>query len=251
MKLSFVIPAHNEENYLGDCLVSVRERIREVKVEAEIIMVNNASTDRTSQVAAGFPDVRIVEEPVKGLSRARHAGYLAARGELIANLDADTVLPSGWIETVLREFDNDPKLAALSGPHIFRDAPLATRFWATVFSYLACLVSMLYLYVFHRGAVLQGGNFVVRKTALDKAGGFDPQFSFYGEDSGAARLLSQFGKVIYTLKLPIYASDRRLRAEGPLRLGVRYIMNYLWVTFWNRPFSLAAKDIRFSGRDRS
>jgi glycosyltransferase involved in cell wall biosynthesis len=110
MKLSFVIPAYNEEALLGPCLHSIMAQLAQERVDAEIIVVNNASTDRTRAVAAAFPGVRLIDEPRRGLVRARQAGFVAATGELIANLDADTRLTPGWLAQVSTRFRRDPAL---------------------------------------------------------------------------------------------------------------------------------------------
>ena len=104
LKLSFVIPAYNEEACLAGCLASIIGRIGQAGADAEVIVVNNGSTDATRRIALSFPGVTVVDEPIKGLSRARQAGYSAAAGDLIANVDADNMLPEGWLEKVLGEF---------------------------------------------------------------------------------------------------------------------------------------------------
>ena len=69
----------------------------------------------------------IVDEPVKGLVQARRAGFENATGELIANVDADTIVTEGWLGRVLHEFQRDPRLVALSGPYIYYDVPKRTQ----------------------------------------------------------------------------------------------------------------------------
>jgi glycosyltransferase involved in cell wall biosynthesis len=95
MKISFVIPAHNEEAYVGKCLDSIFRELKKAPVDAEVIVVDNASTDGTREVAQKYPGVKVISEPIKGLTRARRAGFLAATGDLIANVDADTMLTPG------------------------------------------------------------------------------------------------------------------------------------------------------------
>ena len=73
MRLSFVVPAYNEETYLPACLESILAQTRELDEAVEIIVVNNASTDRTREVALKFSGVRVVDEPRKGLTYARQA----------------------------------------------------------------------------------------------------------------------------------------------------------------------------------
>ena len=79
MKLSFVIPAYNEEAYIGKCLESIIKEIERTGQDAEIVVVNNASTDSTGAVASFYPAVIVVDESHKGIVCARDAGYRTAR----------------------------------------------------------------------------------------------------------------------------------------------------------------------------
>src|ERR1035441_10065252 len=97
MRLSFAVPAYNEEAYLPACLESILAQTRELGDAVEIIVVNNASTDRTREVALGYAGVRVVDEARKGLTFARQAGFVASSGELIANVDSDSRLTPGWV----------------------------------------------------------------------------------------------------------------------------------------------------------
>lgn len=244
MKLSVVIPAHNEESLIAQCLQAVQKEVAKTEEEVEVIVVNNASTDRTKEIAQSFRGVRVVDEPHKGLVRARHAGYTASSGELIANIDADTMPPEGWLATVFKEFDADPKLVALSGPFIYHDLSLFQRILVRVFYYVGYALYLLYHYVLRIGAMLQGGNFVLRRSALEKIGGFDTSIEFYGEDTDIAKRMSKIGKVKWTFKLPMYASGRRLKEEGILTMGFKYALNFFTVTFRGKPHTKHYKDIR-------
>lgn len=252
MKLSFVIPAYNEENYVSDCLDAIEAQKQTlppaVAADIEVVVVNNASTDGTAAVvkkyAEKYPDIRLVNEPEKGLVRARRAGFLASTGELVANVDADTRITPGWIVRVLAEFKRDPKLVALSGPFIYYDAPRMVRFFTRFFYYLGFGFYLVNRFVFRVGSMLQGGNFVVRRTALEKIGGFDTNLSFYGEDTDIARRMNQVGHVKFTFKLPARTSGRRLAKEGGLTIGLRYAINYFWITFFKKPFTHDYIDIR-------
>jgi cellulose synthase/poly-beta-1,6-N-acetylglucosamine synthase-like glycosyltransferase len=244
MKLSFVIPAYNEEALLGPCVHSIVEQLAQERMDAEIIVVNNASTDCTREVAAAFPGVRIIDEPRKGLVRARQAGFVAATGELIANLDADTRLTPGWIAQVYTRFVRDPALVALSGPCIYDDLSAPVRVGVRLFYALAFVSYLTTRFVLNRSSLLQGGNYVIRRDALQAIGGYNTAIEFYGEDTDVAYRLHPLGKVVFTLRLPIYASGRRLAAEGVLRTGVTYSLNYLWVILFQQPFSREYRDIR-------
>lgn len=243
MKLSFVIPAHNEEAIIGKCLDAI---LRESKGrgDVEIIVVDNASTDNTANVAASYTDVTVVHEPHKGIVWARRAGFLVSHGDLIANVDSDNILTPGWINKVMAEFEKDPNLVTLSGPFIYYDLPRTAQVFTRFFYYISYIMYLLSRFVFRIGSVVQGGNFVVRRTALEKIGGFDTSISFYGEDTDIARRMSKVGEVKFTFALPIYSSGRRLAKEGALTTGLRYGLNYFWITFFKKPLSTTYTDLR-------
>jgi glycosyltransferase involved in cell wall biosynthesis len=242
--ISFVVPAYNEEKHLGRTLAAILAEIRRSSCAAEIIVVNNASTDGTGELAASFPEVIVVDEPVKGLVQARRAGFLRATGRLIANVDADTIITEGWLNRVLHEFGNQPGLVALSGPYIYYDMSKRARAAVRAFYVMGYGFYLLNRFVLRAGSMLQGGNFVVRRTALEQIGGYNPAFSFYGEDTDLARRLRAVGAVKFTFLLPALSSGRRLLEEGLMRIGLRYSMNFVWATFMHRPFTDEWIDVR-------
>ncbi len=219
MKLSFVIPAYNEEDLISECLNSVLKQTVDRLEEIEIIVVNNASTDKTKEVASSFFGVIVVDEPKKGLVNARHAGFLASKGDLIANIDADTILTPGWVDKVLKEFSENQNLVALSGPYIYHDLSKAHNFFIRIYYCLGYLSHIVNHSILGVGAMLQGGNFILKRSALEKIGGFDTNIIFYGEDTDIARRIQKVGRVKFTFKLPMYTSGRRLKKEKTLTMA--------------------------------
>ncbi len=243
-EISFVIPAYNEEAIIARCLEAVTRAIAAAGCTAEVIVVNNASTDLTGKRAAAVPGVRVIDEPAKGLGPARQAGFLAARGDLVANIDADTTPTDRWLAFVLDAFRRSPDIVALSGPFDYFDLPVVWRGPVRAFYFVAWLVHLFNQHVLHVGAMIQGGNFVVRRTALAAIGGFDTSIDFYGEDTDIARRLSKVGRVVWTFRLPMKASGRRLIEEGVVRTGLRYALNFVWVTVVGRPWTTTHTDVR-------
>lgn len=243
MTLSIVIPAYNEEALLGRCLEAVLAEARRAGGEVEIVVVDNASTDGTRAVAERYP-VRVVNEPKKGIVEARHRGLIETTGDLVANIDADTVMPSGWITCVRAQFASDPNLVALSGPVEFEGLP---RWQQTLVHASYLLAYPFYLVindVLNVGSILQGGNFVFRRSAWLAAGGYDRSIEFYGEDSDVARRLRPFGKVKWTFALPMVGSGRRFSEAGFARSAIRYSVNFLSTTFLRRPVDRTHTDVR-------
>lgn len=242
--ISFVIPAYNEEKGLPGCLKSIMDEIKRGQVPAEVLVVNNASTDATGQVARSFPSVIVVDEPKKGITFARQAGYMASRGRLIANIDADNHVPAGWLKKAVAAFDQDPGLICLSGPLVYYDLSRLKRAVVWFYSRVVFLVHTFNHYVFRIGAVVQGGNFVATRQALNAIGGFDTRIKFYGEDTDLARRFSSLGKVKFSLKFFMYSSGRRLAKEGVVMTGLRYVLNYYSVLLRHKPATEQYKDIR-------
>jgi glycosyltransferase involved in cell wall biosynthesis len=252
MRLSFVVPAYNEEAYLPACLESILHQTAQLPAgTSEIIVVNNASSDRTREVALSYPGVIVVDEPRKGLTFARQAGFAASSGSLIANVDSDSRLTPGWVAQVLTTFDEadarsaDRKpLAALSGPVLYYDLTSRQRLFVHVFYLIGWATYAMNRHILRVGSMVQGGNFVTSRQALEDIGGFNLAISFYGEDTDIACRLNTVGEVRFTFDLKMFSSARRLKKEGMLTMAGRYSINYLWTTFFKRPFTNSHIDIR-------
>ena len=130
-RLSVVVPAYNEAGVLGECLARLTAQSEHI---AEIIVVDNNSTDDGMRIVAGVmadrPSVRIVRETSQGLVHARNAGLDAATGDIIARIDADTRVPEHWARTVVDFFaaDTDGTWAALCGRGEAYGIPFSGRF---------------------------------------------------------------------------------------------------------------------------
>ncbi|WAP52485.1 glycosyltransferase family A protein [Arthrobacter sp. ATA002] len=125
--VSVVIPCLNDAAALEACLSSLT---RQSLQPAEIVVVDNNSTDSSAAVARRF-GARVITEPVPGIPAAAAAGYDAAGGDIIARCDADCILPAEWIQRIAESFAADPALGALSGPGSFYGFP---RPWGAVLS---------------------------------------------------------------------------------------------------------------------
>jgi glycosyltransferase involved in cell wall biosynthesis len=241
MRLSIIVPAYNEQDYLPACLEHLLAEVRRCPDPGavEVLVVDNASIDATAEVARRVPGVRVVHEPNKGLTKARQAGLEAASGELIGYIDADTRMPPGWITRVLRTFERYPHVVCVSGPYIYYDAKRWQR--AMVRLYWLLLASPAYWMTRY---MVVGGNFAARRNALEQIGGFDTEIAFYGEDTNIARRLHAAGKVKFLLRLPMRTSSRRLQEEGMAVMAGKYVANFLSEVVLKRPVTRAYRDIR-------
>ena len=241
MKISFVIPAYNEEAYLKSCLNALHAEIdlNGAGVEYEIIVVDNASTDSTKSVAQSFAGVHVVHEPIKGLARAKQTGLEQSQGDIIAFLDADTMPLSGWLTTIRTTFTDHADVVCVSGPYYYYDFPW---FWRKV--------SWPYEIVFGglahalTGQCIAGGNMAVRRNAMLKIGGFNKEILFYGEDLDVGMRLKKVGKLVFTPRLGVASSARRFNIDGVIKTTFLYAGNFLSQAIRKRPITISHKDIR-------
>ena len=157
-------------------------------------------------------------------------------------------MPAGWLGKVLKAFEADPKLVCLSGPQVYFDSSALIRFGVKIYYYFAYASYFINSRILRVGALVQGGNFIVRRKAMESIGGFNPKFEFYGEDVDVARRIYKVGRVAFSLKLFIYASGRRVNQDGVLKMLIVYPTNYFWTMFFGRPFTKTYTNVRASGK---
>lgn len=236
LKISLIIPAYNEEKYIGSCLEHALKN-SDGKF-FEIIVIDNASTDRTGEIAKSFHNIRVVREENKGLTKARQRGFVESSGNILANIDADTRLPRGWVDQIIKEFKKDKNLVCLSGPYIYYDIPSWQSLLVKIFWVLAIPVYWI------TGYMATGGNHVIKRETLEKMNGFDTKIEFFGEDTNTARRASKYGKVKFKLKFAMPTSGRRLIKDGFLKSSIIYISQFLSETVVHKPVVKKHKDIR-------
>lgn len=155
--VSVVIPAYNAQSFLADAIESARSQSI---APAEVIVVDDGSTDATADVAARFgPAVALIRQPNAGIGAARNAGLAAATGDWLAFLDADDLWTPDKTALQLAAFDTEPALDIVFGsmqPFLHADAPPAVREAA----------------VLDASPALVPGTMLIRRSAFDRAGAF-------------------------------------------------------------------------------
>jgi glycosyltransferase involved in cell wall biosynthesis len=165
--VTVVIPCYNQAHFLGEAIESV---LAQSYPDFEIVVVDDGSTDDTSEVAGRYEKVRLIRQENGGLSAARNAGLGQGRGEYVVFLDADDRLLPEALEVGVRELEARPECAFVSG-HIRLIAadgspleippqpPNAEDHYAKL---------LRYNYVWTPGSVM------FRSSILSCVGGFDP-----------------------------------------------------------------------------
>jgi glycosyltransferase involved in cell wall biosynthesis len=129
--LTAAVCAHNEGRFLAGCL---RSLAAQDAADFEILVVDNASTDETAELARQFagrePRARVVREEVLGLSAARNRALAEARGQVVAFIDADAVADPAWLSALGRAFREEPAAAVVGGRVLVRWGSPPPRWWA-------------------------------------------------------------------------------------------------------------------------
>jgi len=236
-----IVCAYNEEQLLPGCLHSL---LQQSFPPSEIIVINNASTDRTAAVAS-IPGIRVVDEPRKGLVIARETGRKASTGDVLVYVDADCRAPRDWLRRIAREFEGPMPPVAVTGPYRFYDWDLIGRVLVRMYDYsLAPATHLLAQYVFGLGAVLYGGNFAVTRQALAAIGGFDTTIEFHGEDTNLGRRLTPLGRIDVCADCWVWTSARRYHAMGTRQVVSLYVRNFWSEILRHRPADVEHVDIR-------
>ncbi|MFD1814796.1 glycosyltransferase family 2 protein [Rhodococcus gannanensis] len=127
--LAVVIPTFNESRIIA---AAIERLLRQIDRIDEIIVVENNSTDGTADVVTALlgrsPKLKMIVERRPGLIAARNAGVDAAKSEIVARIDADTLVHDGWAAAITDFFENAPAdVGAVTGPLVPHDSPPSFR----------------------------------------------------------------------------------------------------------------------------
>ena len=185
MTVSVVIPCFNSGPFIAEAINSL---LQQSVSNIEIIVVDDGSTDNSSDVIRGFQEVTLISQANRGVSTARNNGAKAASGRFLVFLDADDRLHSGAIEAHLRAFSDDKNLVLTFGTcdvvsstgaviYSHRQSPSPYTFWDILL-----------------GITPNPSQCMIRREAFDRVGRFNENIT-YGEDWDCFLRLSQEGLV--------------------------------------------------------
>jgi rSAM/selenodomain-associated transferase 2 len=202
MQISIIVPVFNEAPLIRSFLTHLRERAG----EAEIIVVDGASTDGTDRLAAGFCD-DLLRSDERGRACQMNAGGRVASGDILWFLHVDAEVPRQCLDEITRIMCN-PNVSG----GFFRirlPPPLVYRLTDTFAHYAGLLFRMR----------CGDHGIFCRRTAFFETGGF-PNVPLM-EDVEFFRRLQRCGRVVHSEKR-IAVSPRRYERVGPMRLTVAY-----------------------------
>ncbi|MBE9178348.1 glycosyltransferase family 2 protein [Oculatella sp. LEGE 06141] len=186
-QISAIICTHNRDSYLGAAIDSLLSQ--DFTGDYEVIVVDNASTDRTREVVESrlpHPRLHYLFEPTAGLSIARNTGAKAARSPILAYLDDDAVASPQWLRMLHHAYETNEQLAIAGGKVTLLWAPgmipprwLSPELAGNLGAYdLGDTVT----YIDRPGLTPRGLNYSIRRTFLDTIGGFDIHLGRVGKN---------------------------------------------------------------------
>ena len=179
MKFSIIIPAHNEEKYIGTCLESIKHASKSYKDDVEIIVVLNRCTDKTETIALSY-GATVVGDDSRNLSKIRNAGAKHATGDILITIDSDS-----WMsENMLLKIDK----ALQSNKYIGGGVPIKPERYS-----MGIIVTFIFVISIIKLLGLAGGLYWCYRKDFEKIGGFNEDL-LIGEDLDFAQRLKYYGK---------------------------------------------------------
>ena len=194
--ISFVVPAYNEEHELSDTLAAIHAAASGAALPYEIIVVDDASTDGTAEIASRA-GAKVIPINRRQIAASRNAGARAAQGEYLFFVDADTRINRAHVTGGIAALEGG---SAGGGARVAMDGfiPIWGRILFRGFSWV------------YFGLNLGAGAFLfTTRRNFDVVGGFDEQY-FAGEEVYFSLELKKLG-AFKVLREPVVTSGRKLR----------------------------------------
>lgn len=226
--ITIVIPAYNEEKYLPRCLKALQKQWYP-KEKFDIIVVDNNSTDKTSQIAKQY-GAKVIKENQQGHVFSLNTGLKNARGDIIAVTDADSIVTPHWLHILAKKFDNPAVVGVTGSVRLDTESKAINIFFeqlskAFLFIHFAC----------HKPHTI-GPNMAIRKSAFKKLKEVDTRYQIGGDVEIGMRL-RKYGKVVFAHNLSVTTSSRRLKTDFPSfsRDMYKYSLSYIYSIWLERP----------------
>jgi glycosyltransferase involved in cell wall biosynthesis len=207
--ISFIVPAHNEEQLLGSTLQTLRGAADAAGEPYEVIVVDDASQDRTAEIGRSA-GARVERVNFRQISRTRNAGASVARGDRLIFVDADTFVSEALIRASLAALD----AGAVAGGATLRMDGNVPRWARGLVTATAA--------VMRRKNWFAGCYVFCTRAAFGASGGFDETL-FASEEIALSKTMQRLGRVVL-LDEPVVTSGRKARSHSIWDLVVLFTM---------------------------
>ncbi|HEX2868001.1 MAG TPA: glycosyltransferase [Ignavibacteriales bacterium] len=242
MKYSIIIPTLNEEKLLPNILNQIKEGGILDRFDAELIISDGASTDKTLLIAGDYTDKLVLHtRPERqNISEGRNAGAKCAKGEILIFLGADIVFMdiNRFFEFVAAKFLKSSYLAMTCNVKIFPwEERTSDRFFHSI------LNTYFYLLNVFGVGMGRGECQIIRRDVFSHFNGYNEQLAA-GEDFDLFKRVRKKGKILYAKKLCVYESPRRYRKYGYLNVCKMWFINAFFVIFMKKSLAQEWEQIR-------
>lgn len=180
-KFSVIIPAHNEEKYIGKCLRAIISASKYVKPDGvEIIVVANRCTDKTCAIAKHY-GARVLINDDKCIAAIRNTGVKAAKGEIVVTIDADSLMTKHSLVEIRERLESGKYIGGGTNPKFERMSV------GIAFSSLYVVINLLPV-MLKNGGYLSGAMFWFYKRDFEAINGFDENLISLEDMDFAVRL---------------------------------------------------------------
>jgi glycosyltransferase involved in cell wall biosynthesis len=166
--VSVIVPFLNEQQHIGACIESLLGQTMEAN-RYELIFVDNGSVDRSVEIVGGFPRVTLVKEDRRHVYTARNTAITCAQGRILAFTDADCVVSTDWLSSLVREIDDCGADIVLGERDFARSASRFSRFLK---DYENKKIEYILINRQYHRCFGYTNNMAVRKSVYDSLGGF-------------------------------------------------------------------------------
>jgi glycosyltransferase involved in cell wall biosynthesis len=217
MLISFIVPTYNSGKTIERCIKSIIKQ----KCKKEIIVVDGGSDDRTILILKKFK-LKIFLEKKKGAAPARNLGLKKVKGDYIAFIDSDVILPDKWISKCIKKINQDKNIAGVGGPGISFNDNIVSRcmdillYGKTIKSKDRYVNSLATMNVLYNKSYIKGVLFDENLRM-----GEDPEFNF--------RLLKKGYKLLFSTSLFVYH-------DHPTKIISLMKKWYIYGTFYMKPY---------------
>jgi GT2 family glycosyltransferase len=246
ISISIIIVNWNSFDFLKQCINSIYEYIEDLNYE--IIIIDNASTDRSTElIEKYFPNVILIKNTENlGFARANNIGISLSRGEFLFFINSDILLFDKIFKRILKHMNDNPSIGLL-GPKILNpdhSLQLSARKFPNFFANMSRVFALDRIFPsinFHSHNkieevdILSGCFWVARKKAIDDIGALDDQFFIYGEDKDWSTRFKNGGwKVLYFPTVEVIHFGGRSSSNAPIKFYLE--MQKANLLFWRKHF---------------
>ena len=214
--LSVIVPTLNEEKYLEHTLKSIKNQ--DYRGKYEIIVVDSNSKDKTVKIARKYAD-KVLISSKRNSSSQRNLGAKKAKGNILAFLDADTIVDKHWVKSIFQIMSKED-IVGVTGSFYPLENIKGKYLYSLANNFQRILIKLKY-------PLFNGASCAFKKDVFLKIGGFDENLKM-SEDHDISLRMVKYGKMVFNSEMIAFTSARRFLKDrnGALFFYINDILDY-------------------------